>query len=128
MQSKPRVFLAALVSGSLCVSSSFAAAATRPGVAIPSAGTTLMNCGATSVVVSSAAVAQATQRGCVLPVTDAPVAEVAPPPPPPVMAVPTESGGIGILPILLGVAALAGLVLLLKGGGDDDGEGSISFG
>ena len=127
MQSKPRVFLSALVSGSLCLSSSFAAAATRPGVAIPTAGTTLMTCEATSVAVSAAAVAQATQQGCVLPVVDAPVAQIAPPPPP-VMAAPAEGGGIGILPILLGVAALAGLLLLLKGGGDDDGEGSISFG
>src|SRR5688500_20058797 len=61
-------------------------------------------------------------QGCVLPVQEvvaAPVTQA------PVIVDEVESGGIGILPILLGLAALGGLAWLLLDDDDDD-EDSIS--
>lgn len=71
---------------------------------------------------SSAAACQPGQAGCVLPVTD-PAAV----PPPPVEAAPyvetTGGGGIGILPILAGLALIGLAAYLLL---DDDDEEEIS--
>lgn len=82
-------------------------------------------CGVSSAAAAGAAVQGAS--GCVFPVTDAPdaapVAEAAP------VAVPaavTAGGGVGILPLLLGLAALAGAAALLLAG-DDDGDTQISI-
>lgn len=60
--------------------------------------------------------------GCILPLPNAapppaPTPTVAPPPPPP--PVPEASGGFPFLPLLLGLGAIAGGVLLLDDGDDD---------
>ena len=69
----------------------------------------------------AAVAAQAAQPGCVLPVVDTPppavVTEV-PPPPPPIV----ESAGLGILPLLLGLVAIAAAAALILGGNDGDGR------
>ncbi|HVL79384.1 MAG TPA: hypothetical protein VM346_08880 [Sphingomicrobium sp.] len=57
-----------------------------------------------------AAVAQAAGQGCVLPVADAAPVAFEPAPPPPLPAV--APAGIGIWPLLLGLAAVTGAVLL----------------
>ena len=79
---------------------------------------------ATTPAYAGAAACQAGQPGCVLP-----VAEPAPPPPPaeappPVAVVEEEAKGIGVWPIILGIAALAGLAFLLLD--DDDDEDEVS--
>ena len=87
-------------------------------------------CGAAATVAASAAASasaqQASSLGCVLPVLDAPVA-------PPVAetaslapAAVVARGGIGILPLLLGLAALGGLAALLLGNGNGQDQISIS--
>ncbi len=65
--------------------------------------------------------------GCILPLPNAapppppaPTPTVAPPPPPPPPPAPAASGGFPFLPLLLGLGAIAGGVLLLDGGDDDD--------
>jgi hypothetical protein len=95
---------AALVSVALCFSSTSAIAAAAP-----------------------AAACQAGQPGCVLP-----VGEAAPPPvqvqtPPPVQTGPyvapeVGGGGIGLFPILLGLAALAALYYFVIRNDDDDDD------
>ncbi|QIL02411.1 hypothetical protein G7078_06150 [Sphingomonas sinipercae] len=62
-----------------------------------------------------AAAGQAPGAGCVLPVADAPVVAVDTTP---VMVAPVAAGGIGlgILPVLLGLAAIAGLAAVILGG------------
>ena len=77
---------------------------------------------ATTAAASSAAV-QAPGAGCVLPVVDAPpplpVAEAPPLPPP--------SGGIGITPILLGLAGIAILAALIASqDNDNDNDPPVS--
>jgi hypothetical protein len=70
---------------------------------------------------ASAAACQADNGGCVLPIA-APAPVVADVPPPIV----DEGGGIGLLPILIGLAALAALLWLLLD--DDEEEGTPSPG
>ena len=80
-------------------------------------GVALMVSTTSAYAASSAAACQPGQAGCVLPVTD-PAAV----PPPPVDAAPmveTTGGGIGILPILAGLA-LIGLAAILLLDDDDD--------
>lgn len=66
-------------------------------------------------------------QGCVLPLkaAPAPVAEPTPPPPvqeaaAPAIEVAEESGGFSFLPLLLGLGALVGGILIISGGDDDD--------
>lgn len=120
----------------LCASPSFASAAASsapaqisPMVALSifgSQASAAALCGsAATAAASSSAAAQAPVGGCVLPVVDAPpplpVAEAAPILPPP--------GGIGILPILLGLAGIAALIALIasqKNGNDNNPPVSVN--
>ena len=83
--------------------------------------------GSTAAATAATAAAQAPAPGCVLPVTGpppAPVAEAVPPPPPPVV----EAGApksIGTLPILLGLAAIIGVIALIVSG-NDNGNGEVT--
>lgn len=83
--------------------------------------------GSTSATAAAVAAAQAPPLGCVLPVTGAPppaaVAEVPPPPPPVVAAGAPKS--IGTLPLLLGLAAVIGVLALILSG-DDNGNGDTT--
>lgn len=116
------------LSCALCVSSTGAIAATGAApqpvnplatisiFASPAAATAL--CGNNAAVAAAgAAAAQAPAAGCVLPVVDPaplpPVSQVAPLPPPP------PAPGIGLLPILLGVAGIVALALLIASQDDD---------
>lgn len=123
---------------SLCVASPAAAAASNhaqanlsPWVALSafaSSGSSAALCaGAASAAASSAA--QGAAPGCVLPVVDAPppIAETpAPEALAPAVAPVAASQGIGALPILLGLAALAGLAAILLAS-DDDGDDEIAI-
>lgn len=63
--------------------------------------------------------AQTGTPGCVLPATDAPVAPVGNEP---VAVVPEAVGGtgLGVLPLIAGLAVLAGAIALIASSGDDD--------
>ena len=81
---------------------------------------------AQAAVAAGAAAAQASAGpGCVLPVVDAAVAPPIEPAPPPVAAVTPAAvgGGVGALPLLLGLAAIAALAaVVLVHSDEDDGE------
>jgi hypothetical protein len=65
------------------------------------------------------------QPGCVLPVVDAPpppVVTEAVPPPPAVAPVAPPGGGIGALPLLLGLAAIVAIAAIVLKHDDEDGE------
>lgn len=124
----------ALIGLALCVSSTAAGATVVPTssisplVALSAFGTQASSsavCAAAlqgATTVAAAAQASAPGTGCVLPVVDAPVpvAQPAPPPPLPVYAV-AEEPGFGLLPVLLGLAAIAGIAALVLSD-DDDGD------
>lgn len=81
--------------------------------------TALCGASATTVAASAAAAAQAPAGGCVLPLVDAP------PPVPiseplPIAQPIAASSGIGITPILLGLAGIAILAALIASSGDDN--------
>ena len=81
--------------------------------------------GSTAAIAGATAAAQAAAPGCVLPVTappPAPVAETAPPPP--VVEAAAAPKGIGIWPLLLGLAAVAGIAALLLS--SDNGNGNAT--
>ena len=130
-----RPIVAAMVAGSLIVSSTGAVAATMtPTAAAPqqvnpwatlsalSAGAPAAAlCGGTAATAaaSAAAAAQAPAPGCVLPVVD----QAAPPAPVPVPAVEPVGGGFGISPLVLALGALAAAALiyfLIKNNDDED--------
>lgn len=134
-------FMTAFAAASLFASSAASAAPVRPGnylfsvTAMGAASYQAAVCatGAASAAAAGAATAaQAApaQPGCVLPVVDAqPVAPVAEVPPPVYVPPPATGGGIGVLPLLLGLAAIAGgLYLLLDDDDDDEIELPISPG
>ena len=119
----------AFAAASLLVSTS-ASAAVRAGdhvvtARLISASVQTAVCTTGAAAAGAAAQAAPAQPGCVLPVVDpaaAPVAEV----PAPVYVPPAEApaAGIGILPLLLGLAAVAGLAYLLL---DEDGADDIDL-
>lgn len=83
-------------------------------------------CGAAGAAAAGAAAAQGA-TGCLFPVVDAPVAApVAETAPLPTPAAVTAGGGIGILPLLLGLAALGGAAALLLANGDGQDQISVS--
>lgn len=116
----------------LCVSSTVAGAAVTPPpsisplVALSAFGTQASSSAVCATAlqgttaIAAAAQGPAPAPGCVLPVVDAPVpvAQSAPPPPPVYAAV--EQPSFGLLPVLLGLAAIAGLAALLLA--DDDAD------
>jgi len=71
---------------------------------------------AATAAAAAAAAAQAPGPGCVLPVTAPPPPAVAPPPPPPPLVEAAAPKSIGVLPILLGLAALAVVAALIISG------------
>jgi hypothetical protein len=92
--------------------------------AVASQGSSQALCG-TAIAGAAAAAAQgAAAPGCVLPVVDAPppppVAETAPLSTP---AAVVAGGGIGLLPLLLGLGALGGLAAVLLSNGNGRGLG-----
>jgi hypothetical protein len=85
-------------------------------------------CGSAAAGAAVAAAQAGAAPGCVLPAVDAPPV-VNPPPAGPLgtPAATVAGGGIGLVPLLLGLAALGGLAaLLLAGGGNDNDEIGIS--
>lgn len=80
-----------------------------------------------AIAAGSAVVTQAGPApGCVLPVVDAPPPVVSEAPPPVYYPEPVaRGGGIGALPLLLGLAVLIGAAALLLHDDDDDGEGIL---
>lgn len=69
---------------------------------------------------AAATTQQATGPGCLLPVLGAPPPVIPAPPAIPDSSV--ASGGLGVLPVLLGVVAIAGAIALLARGGGDDAD------
>lgn len=130
LSSRPsRRILAALLSCALCFSSTAAGAATAiptpaisPWVALsalstPASATAVCAAGAAAV-----SAAQAPAPGCVLPVVDQPPPVPAAPIVAPVGEPAVEGRGIGLLPILAGLAVIAGVAALILSGGDDDDD------
>ena len=131
LQSLSQKGTAAFVVMSLLCSSTAHASPTRidPLVALSVFGTAesraaVCAAGAAAAAAGAAVASQAgAGPGCVLPAVDAP-----PPPavteavPPPVAAAPVASSGIGVLPLLLGLAAIAAFAALVLNDDDDDGE------
>lgn len=125
-----RTYTTAFVAVSMLASSAATAAprAIDPLVALSVFGTAesaqiVCAAGSQAAAAAGAAAAAQAQPGCVLPAVDAPppVTEVAPPPPPPMAEPVVTGGGIGVLPLLLGLAAIAGAAaLLLRGDRDDE--------
>lgn len=134
--SPSRQFVGALLACALCFSSTAAGAATTvsipsvsPLVALSAFGTQASASAVCAAGAATVSAAQAPAAGCVLPVVDTP-----PPPPPPAAVVTpvygpaTDGAGIGLFPILIGAAVLAGLAawLLLKDDDDDDDDDGMS--
>lgn len=111
-----------LVSLSVFGTSSSRAAVCAAGAS--AAATGAATAASTAATTTTTAVQAPPGAGCVLPVLDAvppPIVEG------PVVGVAPAGGGLGIVPILLGAAALAGLAyLLLDNDDDDDDDDSIS--
>lgn len=119
-----------LAAAALCFSPTMASAASyaapqpmNPLIAVsvfgtPASAQAACSSAANAAAQAGAAVAAQGQANCVLPAVDppppAPIGEAVPPPP---------SAGFGIGPILLGLLGIAALAaLLLSGDGDDDDE------
>ena len=133
-------FAAAFAAAGLFASSAASAApmtlgAIDPLVAVSVLGTAssqaaVCAAGASAAAAAGAAAAAQGNANCVLPVTDVPppaqVAEM--PPPSYIPAAPLATGGgFGVLPLLLGLAAVAGgLALILGGDGDDSIQVPVS--
>ena len=110
------------LSCALCLSSTaaVAASASAPRPVNPLATISIFGspaaasalCGNNAAVAAAGAAAAQAAPGCVLPVVD-------PAPLPP------AAGGIGLLPILLGVAGIVGLALLIASQNDDDDDDEV---
>lgn len=123
--------LGALAGCALCFSSTAAGATTavraqsiNPWVALSAFSTPASASAVCAAGAAAVSAAQMPAEGCVLPAVDQ-----APPPPVPAApavtpaAVPVvRDGGIGLLPILLGLAAIAGIAALVLSGDDDDDD------
>jgi hypothetical protein len=128
-----RTFTSAFVAASMLVSTAASAAprTVDPLVALSVFGTSesraaVCAAGAQAAGAAVAAQASAGQTGCVLPVMDA-----APPPvmtqaaaPPPAAYAPAAvaGGGVGALPLLLGLAAIVAFAAVVIKHSDSDGE------
>lgn len=132
LSSKPsRQIIGALLGCALCFSSTAAGATTTaaapsisPWLALsalttPASASAVCAVGAAAI---SAAQAPAPAPGCVLPVIDTPPPAPVAPAVTPAVASEIEGRGIGVLPILLGLAALGGLAALLLIDGDDEDD------
>jgi hypothetical protein len=110
-------FVAAMVAGSLIVSSTGAVAATpssaAPQAVNPWAALTALSAGAPAAALCGAAATavavQGAAPGCVLPVVDQPPP---PPAPAPVPAVEPMGGGFGMSPWILALGAIAAAALI----------------
>ena len=117
-----RAVIGALIAGSMIFSSTGAIAAAAPSAttqADPWAVLSVMSGGASAAAVCGAAAAAAAAAvqpagGCVLPQVDAAPVAAQPGPPQPIPVPPVEaaSSGLGISPLLLGLAAIAAGVAL----------------
>lgn len=137
LSSRPsRQITGALLGCALCFSSTAAGAATAVStprinawVALSALSTPASASAACVAGAAAVTAAQAPAQGCVLPVVDQPPPVAAAPAAPPVAVPVTEDGGgIGLLPLLAGLALVAGLaaVLLIDGDDDDDDAEPIS--
>ena len=129
-----RRYTTAFIAASLLASSAATAAprTVDPLVALSVLGTSESRaavCAAGAAQAAAAAgaavAAQAGSPGCVLPVVDAaPLAPVAEAPPPlPLAAAPVVTGGgIGALPLLIGLAAIVAIAAVVLKHSDSDGE------
>ncbi len=129
-----RNFTAAFAVASLMVGSAASAAprSIDPLVALSVFGTSESRSAvcaagaAQAAAAAGAAMAQAAGTpGCVLPVVDAvppPVVTEAPPPPAAAVAPAAVGGGIGALPLLVGLAAIVAIAAVVLKHNDSDGE------
>jgi hypothetical protein len=131
-----REFTAMFVAASMLGTSAASAAApvarnVDPLVALSVFGTAqsraaVCAAGANAAAAAGTAVAaQAPAAGCVLPVLDAPPVAAAPPPPPPAevaLAPAAASGGVSVLPLLLGLAAIVAIAAVVIKHNDSSGE------
>ncbi len=137
LSSKPsRRLVGALLGCALCFSSTAAGATTTvpapsisPWVALSALSTPASASAVCAAGAAAVTAAQAAAPGCVLPVVDP--APVPPPPAPvvtPVITPDVDGGGIGLLPILAGLAVVAGLaaLLLIDKDDDDDDDEAVS--
>jgi hypothetical protein len=114
-----RNLIGVFIAGSMIFSSTGAIAAAAPPVSQPDPWAVLsaMSGGASAAAVCGAAAAAAAAAvqpaaGCVLPQVDAVPAAQTPPQPVPVPPVEPASSGLGISPLLIGLAAVAAGVAL----------------
>lgn len=122
MRSKLRNLTGAFIAGTMCISSTVATAAVTPASAVPKSSV-VAACASTTAAAGAAAAQAAARPGCVLPAVEPAVVTTTQPVMTPMLE---EGGGFNLWLPLLGLAAVVGAVLLLRG--DDDGEGSLSAG
>jgi hypothetical protein len=126
------VAMATSSTGAIAATTPVAHGSISPLVALSALGSDASRaalCGASVAAAASAAMSQAgPAQGCVLPVADAvPVAVSEPLPPPPVIVPPVAvASGFGISPLLLGLAGVAGAILLATLLTDDDDDEDAS--
>jgi hypothetical protein len=120
-----------LISGPAAAAARAPAAAYSPWASLSAFASPVSSqalCGAAaSAAAGAAAAAQAGTPGCVFPAVDAPVpAPVSQTAPLGTPAAAVAGGGVGILPLLLGLAALGGVAALLLSNGEGGTQIAIS--